>query len=110
MYEPPPGEAYQIPVSSIHYDRRRLFHSGPVEEVLNSVDGTSITVDDPGDTATNVSSGYNIQDPPGETPSSALDEVWTDRSELIFDVDDRPPFSIAFVYALQVRPLDDESR
>ena len=95
---------------SVRCDRGRLFWSGSVEEVLNSVDGNSITVEDPGDTATNFSSGNNVQDPSGETPSSGLDEVWTDRNALIFDVDDRPPFYIAFVYALQVRSLDDESR
>ena len=94
---------------SVRCDGRRLFDSDPVEETLN-VDGNSITVDDPGDTATNVSSGNNAQDLSGETPSSGLDDVWTDRHALIFDVDDYPPFYIAFVYALQVRPLDDESR
>ncbi|KAI0222352.1 hypothetical protein LSAT2_026400 [Lamellibrachia satsuma] len=80
-----------------------------VEETLN-VDGNSITVEDHGDTATNVSSGNNAKDLSGETPSSGLDDVWTDRNALIFDVDDRPPFYIAFVYALQGRSLDDESR
>ena len=88
---------------SVLYDGRRLFDSDSVEEVLNSVDGNSITVEDPADTTTNVSSGNNVQDSAGETLSSGLDEVWTDRCTLIFDVDDRPPFSIAFVYALQVR-------
>ncbi|KAI0241373.1 Solute carrier family 23 member 2 [Lamellibrachia satsuma] len=85
---------------SVRFAGRRLFDSGPVEEVLN-IDGNSITVEDPVDTATNFSSGNNVQDPSGETPSSGLDEVWTDRHALIFDVDDRPPFYIAFVYALQ---------
>ena len=94
---------------SVLFAGRRLFDSGPVEEVMN-IDGNSITVEDPVDTATNISSGNNVQDPSGETPSSGLDEVWTDRHALIFDVDDRPPFYIAFVYAIQVRPLDDESR
>ena len=94
---------------SFRCDGRRLFDSGQVEEVLN-VDGNSITVEDPGDTATNISSGNNVQDPSGETPSSGLEKVWTDRHALIFDVDDRPPFYIAFVYALQVRSLEDESR
>ncbi|KAI0237705.1 Solute carrier family 23 member 2 [Lamellibrachia satsuma] len=69
-------------------------YDGSVEEVLNSVDGNNcITVDVPADTATNVASG--------ETPSSRLDEVWTDCNALIFDVDDRPPFYIALAYALQ---------
>ena len=96
---------------SVLFAGRRLFDSGPVEEVLN-IDGNSITVEDLGDTATNISSGNNVQDPSGETPSSGLDKVWTDRNALIFDVDDRPfrPFFIVFVYALQVRPLDNESR
>ncbi|KAI0222355.1 hypothetical protein LSAT2_026403 [Lamellibrachia satsuma] len=77
---------------------REKGEQGPVEEVLNSVDGNSITVEDPADTTT----GNNVQDSAGETPSSGLDEVWTDRCTLIFDVDDRPPLSIAFVYALQL--------
>ena len=73
---------------SVQCDERRLFDSGPVEEVLN-IDLNSITVDDPGDTAKNISSGNNVQDPSGETPSSGLDKVWTDCNALIFDVDGR---------------------
>ncbi|KAI0235559.1 Solute carrier family 23 member 2, partial [Lamellibrachia satsuma] len=73
---------------------------GPVEEALN-IDGNSITVEDPGDTATNISSGNNVLDPSVETPSGGLDKMWTDRHALIFDVDDCPPFYITFVYALQ---------
>ena len=46
-----------IPMLSVRCDGRRLFDAGPVEEVLNSVDGNSIIVEGPGDTAMNVSSG-----------------------------------------------------
>ena len=84
-----------------------MVDSGPVEEGSNSVDGISITIEVPADT--NVASESIAQDSSGETPSSGLDEVWTDRHALIFEVDDRPPLCIAFAYALQVRTLDDES-
>ena len=41
------------------------------------------------------------------TGTTETDEVWTDHRALIFDVNDRPPFFIAFLFALQVRLVDN---
>lgn len=73
----------------------------------NTVDGNGITIEVPVDPAPNVASGNDVKTSSEDTRKRGADEVWTDRSALIFDVDDHPPIYIAFAYALQVRPLDN---
>jgi len=74
--------------------------------VSNTGNNNGVTIEVPEVRELDVSLENDAKVSSEDTVKRAGDDVWTDHSALIFDVDDRPPIYIAFAYALQVRSLD----